>query len=1180
MFNKFIPVSQPSFFPLLSAFNLQNPDGALPHTFCRPAGNHPPRTMASEVVEILKNQLVIIQQLIGSSAQPFLPIIPPSPLIAHPPNHPRSCPTFKQISTAIELQLGKKAQDKKGRFSIGLWNPGPLNNAKSITAASFMEKSQLDALILCEANSRKSINQICPIKGIKLHNEQSDESGGVGVLCRTDLKHHWKILQSGSGWAVGELKIGENFRIVGLYISPRDNRSIEIFEQALLCVSSVAAEAKLILGDFNAPVGTKRRKVLSEWSKSFGFKILKTSPTHHKAGTSPSHLDLCLVPENTAGYTSVTVHEQTGFHHRLVIVTGNSEPLVKPGLRIRWNRLRNPENQVKLVAKLEAERCDGDPFEQLKWTGKQCLGSGPPKELTMLTSMQVRCKNLAASEVHDAERANIQDIKSWSKDRTAALGCGNAFWKLLIQRSRVPQDPVDVRKFFGDLYRAKNYSAKLITETEIAALVSNGSVITSLDHLFSESEVIAALLKTGRSKAPGLDGIPNLALQAGAKSQTFVKRTTALYNGLLEQQTELPKAFAILHAIPKKDNGYRPITIQDKIWQVLEVICWTRLKEQAPDLLQFENQYGFVPRKDCSNHLLNTRVFMSCRKKQRISCFLDLSKAFDTVPRPYVCSRLAEKVGSSFGRFFSLIVKMTLQPRLATVAPADSKVEILMERGVPQGSILSPWLFACVMDPLQKSVTSIPTTLRGTLSAPLAMYADDVTLYGDSLATVQAKIDLAAKDVSRWGGAFNAAKSEAISGGNLIGILTLDGEQIPFRDKGLSLGRKINCIGDSRSCDNPKASKLIGLITFRVNQGLPTRLAMEGFRAIIWGKILYGSEVFPPPVKQVTLLHSSSLRPLLGLIARRTHRCIVQREVGAAFHPIIWIHQRIIRWLRRLTLHEKSSLHGLVTWWREAFPYLADGREPSEILEDPQNHSLLIAARLKEEILNEADSQGILNLSDPAWLVSLYPKAYLTLQWAQYATLFRLPSFYSPDAGPVLCPFCMEGRDAGLHITKECSQLPKSLREERDALISESGGWQKLRLSDDKWIQGNLELAKRIILWMKTAYSERLRNGKTLHDRKLFCDVATARLIPKQRALPVPSVVSSKAEVAVPQSTHCGGCNKIFARNAHLKSHLRLHQSCPAALQSRGTPTVPQSFTQDTVTSSLFQLLDSFTNRA
>ena len=155
------------------------------------------------------------------------------------------------------------------------------------------------------------------------------------------------------------------------------------------------------------------------------------------------------------------------------------------------------------MAKLEAERFDGDPFEHLKWTGKQCLGSGKPKELTMLTSMQVRCKNLTASEVHDAERANIQDIKAWSKDRTAALGCRNAFWKLLVQRSRVPHDPVDVRNFFGDLYRARNYSAKHITETEIAALVSNSSVITSLDHLFSQmSEVTAALLKTGRSKAP------------------------------------------------------------------------------------------------------------------------------------------------------------------------------------------------------------------------------------------------------------------------------------------------------------------------------------------------------------------------------------------------------------------------------------------------------------------------------------------------------------------------------------------------------------------------------------------------------------------------------------------------------------------------------------------------------
>lgn len=1194
MFPTHVIPSVSSSFPSIPGSLPAFSNGAPPHTFCRPAGRHTQAMI--EITGVLNNQLKIIGELLKHMNGPILPpfVPPPSPPFVPPSSPPFVPPSplgprhhrigFEKISEAIGIQLSKKTVHKERTISIGLWNPGPLNQAKAVTAATLLKQQNLDAMILCEANSKRLLCGLCPLNGIKLHNQQSPEAGGTGALCRTNIAHSWTDLQSeaGSGWSIGELKMGKSIRILGLYISPRDNRSLEIFEEALQFLAESSRNATLILGDFNAPFGSKRKKALDEWTKAHGFNILQTAPTHKRPGTTASHLDLILVPTQRATAAASAVHEQAGFHHRVVTVSLTSEMLVKPINRTKWNRLRNPENQVRLITKLNCTVTPNDPFNHLSKTGELCLGMGPPPELAMLPTIQARCQKLSASEVMESERENIRDLKQWSKERTAALGTPATFWKLITQRKRTPQDPKQVQEYFGDLYGAKAYPEKDLNKDQLLALKGNMSSVTALDDLFSETEVLAALLKTGKGKAPGLDGIPYLALKVASKSDSFIKATTELYNSYLQQLKSLPQALGILHAIPKKDKGYRPITIQNKIWQILEVVCWTRIKNQAGHLLEFDNQYGFVPKKDCSNHLLETRAFLSSGSRKRVCCFLDITKAFDTVPREYVCCRMADKVGSSFGRFFSMIVNMTLQPRVVTVAPTNSHVQIIMERGVPQGGVLSPWLFNCVMDPLQRNVTNIPRNLNASCWSPIALYADDIKVCGDDLETVQLLVNVTATDLSRWGGKLSLPKCEAISSGKLQGTLTLNSQAIPFKEKCLSLGRLLDHKGASMAQQCSKLPQLIGLITRRVNEGLPCRLAIEGYRAIAWGKLLYGCEVFPPPTRQVVSMHSASLRPLLGLIARRTHRCVVQREVGAGFHPIIWVHKRMIRWLKRLNPQEKQALLCMTSWWREAFPYLAESRQPNEILADPKDRSLIIAARIKSELLREADNQGILNLLDPVWQMSLNSKAYLSLSWAQYGTLFRLPSFYSADAGPVLCPFCMQGRDSGFHITVECLALPKNLREERESLIDSCGGWQNLRLADDKWVTNNPLSTNLIIEWMRKAYQARARTGKSFHNRKLFCEVALHPPEPHplvQQVAPARRTRKQQTPNHIP-GTQCEGCQKIFARSAHLKAHHRLHQSCPSAIRSRQDSCQNPCVPSPQHAPSLFTLLDSFTNRA
>lgn len=136
--------------------------------------------------------------------------------------------------------------------------------------------------------------------------------------------------------------------------------------------------------------------------------------------------------------------------------------------------------------------------------------------------------------------------------------------------------------------------------------------------------------------------------------------------------------------------------IQDKVFQLLEVLVWNRLKATTSEKLALTNQFGFTPGRDTCQHLLRTRNALT---NGLLGCFLDLRKAFDSVPRSYVCMCLAEHMGNLTGRMVGLIARMTCATRKVTIAPASEGVTMDVERGVPQGGVLSPWLFACIMNP-------------------------------------------------------------------------------------------------------------------------------------------------------------------------------------------------------------------------------------------------------------------------------------------------------------------------------------------------------------------------------------------------------------------------------------------------------------------------------------------------
>lgn len=190
--------------------------------------------------------------------------------------------------------------------------------------------------------------------------------------------------------------------------------------------------------------------------------------------------------------------------------------------------------------------------------------------------------------------------------------------------------------------------------------------------------------------------------------------------------------------------------------------------------------------------------------------------------------------------------------------------------------------------------------------------------------------------------------------------------------------------------------------------------------------------------------------------------------------------------------------------------------------------------------MEEAKRLRIYNAGDPAWILSNAPSAYLSHPYSKYGTHFRLPAFSSATDFKVICAFCGEGEDSGLHLTRDCNALPKALSDSRADLIEECGSWERLRLADNDWVSSHPAQVTRILQWMQIVYKKRCEAPQ--HNRRLYFHTDESPTL-ANLAVPV-----GKVEIFQAIDGSCSGCGKSFL---NLKAHLARNKNCPSAKQYR-----------------------------
>ncbi|KAK3542203.1 hypothetical protein QTP86_018484 [Hemibagrus guttatus] len=242
-----------------------------------------------------------------------------------------------------------------------------------------------------------------------------------------------------------------------------------------------------------------------------------------------------------------------------------------------------------------------------------------------------------------------------------------------------------------------------------------------------KDEVRKALKRMKSGKAVGPDDIPVEVWKC--LGEAAVEFLISLFNRVLESE-RMPEKWrrSVLVSIFKNKgdvqscSNYRGIKLMSHTMKLWERVVEARLRKVVEIC---EQQYGFMPRKSTTDAIFALRILMEkYRDGQRELhyVFVDLEKAYDRVPREelWYCMRksgVAEK-------YVRVVQDMYERSRTVVRCAVGQTEEFKVDVGLHQGSALSPFLFAIVMDQLLEEVRQeSPWTM---------MFAEDIVICSES----------------------------------------------------------------------------------------------------------------------------------------------------------------------------------------------------------------------------------------------------------------------------------------------------------------------------------------------------------------------------------------------------------------------------------------------------------------
>lgn len=379
-------------------------------------------------------------------------------------------------------------------------------------------------------------------------------------------------------------------------------------------------------------------------------------------------------------------------------------------------------------------------------------------------TLYLEAKRTARKVVWTAQESKRREL---AKDLDTAEG-KRRFFKIAKQMAKDNRDFVGVSCVKDDLgcvlvkpegikERWKEYMSTLMNvENDWDGDIECPTVKGPWMH-FSEDEVRSAMSNVKKKKAPGPSDVANEMFISSA--DISVSWLVELFNLVVKEDT-IPEDWCSSVLIPvykgKGDplqcGSYRAIKLLDHAMKVYERVLEKRLRSQVE---LDEMQFGFMPGRSTTDPIFITRQVIEkhrAKRKKLFLAFVDLEKAFDRVPREVL--RWALRRSGVEEWLVQAIMNLYHNATTAVRTKFGDSHRFNVDVGVHQGSVLSPLLFAIVMNAVSEpSKLGLPYEL---------LYADDLLLMAHSMEELQSKLLSWEACMSHKGLKMNAAKTKIL----------------------------------------------------------------------------------------------------------------------------------------------------------------------------------------------------------------------------------------------------------------------------------------------------------------------------------------------------------------------------------------------------------------------------------
>lgn len=267
----------------------------------------------------------------------------------------------------------------------------------------------------------------------------------------------------------------------------------------------------------------------------------------------------------------------------------------------------------------------------------------------------------------------------------------------------------------------------------------------------------SALSKMKSGKAAGVSGI--VAEMLKASGEAGLDLFTELFNDIVKEE-KVPSDWemsTIINCFKGKGDAvergnFRGLKLLEHLMKVFERVMEKYIRETVNIN---EMQFGFMPGRGTTDAIFITRQVQEkflAKKKVLYFAFVDLEKAFDRVPRQVVKWGL-RKVGVAEW-VIRVVMSMYENAKSAVNINGTTGEGFNVKVGVHQGSVLSPLLFAIVLEALSREFrTGLPWEL---------LYADDLVLIAESIEELESKFEKWKSGMEEKGLRVNSGKTKVM----------------------------------------------------------------------------------------------------------------------------------------------------------------------------------------------------------------------------------------------------------------------------------------------------------------------------------------------------------------------------------------------------------------------------------